>query len=62
MAVELPNIIVLIGDPLKTVIELLFTEKALEDSKQKLRHLSDEGRWWNLRTKFCRLREVDRDE
>ena len=36
MAVELPNIIVLIGDPEKTVVELLFTEKALEDSKQKL--------------------------
>ena len=62
MAVELPNIIVLIGDPQKTVIELLFTAKALEDSKQKLRHLSDEGRWQNPRTTFCRRREVDRDE
>ena len=30
MAVELPNIIVLIVDPEKTVIERRFTEEALE--------------------------------
>ena len=60
MAVELPNIIVLIGDPEKTLIELLFTEKALEGSPPKLRHLSHDE-WQNLRT-FCRRREVERHE
>ena len=35
MAVGLPNFIVLIGNPEKTVMGLLFTEEALEGSKQK---------------------------
>ena len=61
MAVELPNIIVLIGDPETTVIERLFTEEALEGCR-KNQHISMKGGGSISGQRFCRRREIERGE